>query len=153
MNVNENYLKAILQIIKTGHWITDSVSQELKEYGITEPQFNVLRILRGRKGVPATVQQIQKEMVQKSSNVTRIIDKLLKRGLVNRMECPNNRRKMDITITKKGTELLTVLGKKVFQFHGPMAQNLNEEEAETLTNLILKLKGEQTDETYSSNRS
>ena len=142
-----------MQIIRTGHWITDSVSQELKEYGITEPQFNVLRILQGRKGVPATVQQIQMEMVQKNSNVTRIIDKLLKRGLVNRKECPKNRRKMDITITNKGTELLTVLGKKVFQFHGPMAQNLNEEEAETLTNLILKLKGEKTDETYSSNRS
>ena len=142
MNVNASYLKAIMQIIRTGHWITDSVSQELKEYGITEPQFNVLRILQGRKGKPATVQEIQQDMVQRSSNVTRIIDKLQKRGLVNRQECPANRRKMDITITEGGTELLAILGKKVFQFHGPMAQNLSEQEAETLTKLILKLKGE-----------
>ena len=146
MNINTNYLNAVYQVIKTGHWITDMVGQELKEFGITEPQFNVLRILQGRKGVPITVQEIQNKMVQRSSNVTRIIDKLSEKGLVDRKECPDNRRKMDITITYKGSKMLVTLGKKVYQFHGPMAKNLTEGEAQTLTKLIIKLKGETNNE-------
>jgi DNA-binding MarR family transcriptional regulator len=115
------------------------VSQELKEYGITEPQFNVLRILQQYKGNPITVHEIQQKMVQRNSNVTRIIDKLIRKGLVDRRECQGNRRKMDVTITYKGSRMLVTLGKKVYQFHGPMAKNLTEVEALTLTNLILKL--------------
>ena len=146
MNVNSTLLGAAYQIVKTGHWLTDRISHELKEYGITEPQFNVLRILQGRKGQPITVQEIQENMVQRSSNVTRIIDKLLDKGLVERKECPENRRKMDITITYKGSRLLVTLGKKVYQFYGPMASNLTEEEAIALTKLIFKLKGQTNNE-------
>ena len=142
VNVNTNYLKAIHQIICAGHWITDTVGQELKEFGITEPQFNVLRILHGRKGRPIAVQESQEQMVQRTSNVTRIVDKLLEKGLVDRQECSENRRKMDITITPEGSNMLAILSKKVYQFHGPMAQNLTEEEAQTLTKLIIKLRGE-----------
>ena len=104
--MTSNYYTAIHQIIRTGHWITDQISQELKEHDVTEPQFNVLRILRGRKGNPVTVVEIQEQMVQRTSNVTRIIDKLLVKGLVDRQECHANRRKMDITITEKGRTFL-----------------------------------------------
>ncbi len=139
--MNQNYLSAIDQIIRTGHWITDSVSKELKEFDITEPQYNVLRVLKVRNGEPITVQKIQEKMVQKSSNVTRIIDKLLLKDLVERTECPSNRRRMDITITSKGEDLLKDLDKKVIEFHRPMAQNLTAEEAHQLKTLIIKLKG------------
>ncbi|ANQ49401.1 MarR family transcriptional regulator [Flammeovirga sp. MY04] len=138
----KSYYKAIHEIIKTGHWITDAVGQVLKEDKITEPQFNVLRILKGQKGSPITVQEIQERMVQRSSNVTRIIDKLLDKGLVKREECPTNRRKMDITITPFGLEELERFDQKVIEFHVPYTQNLTAEEAETLEKLIKKLKGE-----------
>ncbi len=137
-----SYYEAIIEIIRTGHWITDQVAVELKEFDISEPQFNVLRILKGRKGEPISVQEIQCEMVQRSSNVTRIIDKLLSKGLVERRECSSNRRKMDITITDKGADLLKKLNKKVNDFHKPMINNLTEQEAAQLKNLIRKLKGE-----------
>ncbi|KXX71950.1 MULTISPECIES: MarR family winged helix-turn-helix transcriptional regulator [unclassified Flammeovirga] len=139
---SKKYYKAIHQIIVTGHWITDQVGKDLKEYGITEPQFNVLRILKGQKGDPITVQEIQERMVQRSSNVTRIVDKLLDKQLVLRKECPTNRRKMDITITEKGLEELQKLDTKVGQFHEQFQGNLSEEELETLATLIKKLKGE-----------
>jgi DNA-binding MarR family transcriptional regulator len=139
------FSQAIYQIITTGHWITDQVSKELKEFGITEPQFNVLRILRGAKGEPIAVQEIQGKMVQRSSNVTRIIDKLLSKGFVERNQCPDNRRKMDIAITKAGLEKLKILDKKLDHFHEPLMENLNEEELETLKNLIIKLKGNNND--------
>ncbi len=139
--MNQDYLSAIDQIIRTGHWITDQVSVELREFDISEPQYNVLRVLKVRSGEPITVQKIQEKMVQRTSNVTRIIDKLLDKGLVNRIECPTNRRKMDITITEKGENLLGELNKKVIAFHQPMAKNLSTEDAQTLKKLILKLKG------------
>ena len=138
MNV---YFEAMFEIIKTGHWITDSVSMELKEFDIYEPQFNVLRILRGAKGKPISANAILEKMVQRSSNITRIVDKLTAKGLVERTLSTDDRRKMDIVITTKGLALLIKLDKKVEALHKPMMNNLSAEEAETLKRLIIKLKG------------
>ena len=88
------------------------------------------------------IQKIQEKMVQRSSNVTRLIDKLQEKGLVNREECASNRRKMDITITLQGLDLLEKLDEKVKDFHVPMTNNLTTEEAQTLKQLIIKLKGQ-----------
>ncbi len=140
--MNRNYLLATHQIIRTGHWITDQVTVELKEFGITEPQYNVLKILQAKKGDPITVHEIQKGMIQRSSNVTRIIDKLIDKGLVLRSECPSNRRKMDNSITDSGNQLLKKLDEKVLRFHQPMAKNITQDEAILLLKLIKKLKGE-----------
>ena len=121
--------------------MTDSVSKELKEYDIYEPQFNVLRILRGAKGKPVSVNTILDNMIQRSSNVTRIVDKLEAKGLVKRTLCTKDRRKMDIIITDEGLTLLKKLDKKVKALHKPMMHNLTEEEAITLKHLIKKLRG------------
>lgn len=136
-----NYFETIHEIIRTGHWITDSVSKELKEYDIYEPQYNVLRILRGAKGKPISVNTILENMVQRASNVSRIVDKLTLKGLVERTLCSEDRRKMDIIITNEGLELLKKLDKKVESFHKPMKDNISSEEADTLKRLIKKLKG------------
>lgn len=138
--MSEQYFQVVYQIITMGHWVTDQISKELKEFGMTEPQYNVLRVLSSAKGEPLTVQEILNNMVQRSSNVTRIIDKLLKKGYVNRQECATNRRKMDITITEEGCEILEKLDVKVYDFHRPMAGKLTEEELVTLKALIQKLK-------------
>ena len=138
--MNEYYFQTIHQIITTGHWITDQVSDVLKPFGITEPQYNVLRTLHAAKGKPLTVQKLLDNMVQRSSNITRIVDKLIVKGYVERKECPSNRRKMDITITTLGLEKLKVLDKKVFELHQPLMDNLNKEELIMLKNLIIKLK-------------
>lgn len=136
-----NYIfEAIHEIIRTGHLFTDSVSKELKEFDIYEPQFNVLRILRGAKGKPISVNTILDKMLQRSSNVTRIVDKLIQKGLVERTLCEHDRRKMDIIITKAGLDLLEKLDKKVYDFHEPMLNNLDANEAESLKKLIIKLK-------------
>ncbi|MGL1887436.1 MAG: MarR family transcriptional regulator [Reichenbachiella sp.] len=142
MNKKEAYFSAISQIIRTGHMITEQVNADLKPLGMTEPQFNVLRILKGQKGNPITVVDIQSRMVQKSSNVTRIIDKLLDKVLVERKECPSNRRKMDITITPKGLTLVDELSERLETYHTSYVENITEEEAMTIARLIKKLKGE-----------
>lgn len=137
-----NYYQTIHEIIKTGHWITERVNKTLKEFNITEPQFNVLRILRDANGEPLTVQKILEKMIQRNSNVTRIVDKLLSKGLVTRQENPNNRRKMDIGITKTGLRLLKKLDKNVENIHEPMMKRLSPEELEQLKELIYKLIAE-----------
>ena len=138
--MKEKYFQTIHQIICTGHWITDQVSLALKSFGITEPQYNVLRILKEANGNPLTVQTILANMVQRSSNITRIVDKLLSKGFVERKECPSNRRKMDITITEAGKKILKQLDDKVFEFHSPLMDKLTSEELEHLKQLIIKLK-------------
>ena len=138
--MSKPYYQTIHQIITMGHWITDQVSQELKEFDITEPQYNVLRILAGAQGEPKTVQDILEGMVQRNSNVTRIVDKLLLKGLVERKECLSNRRKMDITITQSGVLFLKKLDRKVYAFHRPMIKNLDIENLELLKGLLLKLR-------------
>ena len=136
----KKYYKTVHKIIKTGHWITDSISQEIKSYGATEPQYNVLRILSDRDK-PTSVMEITEGMVQRSSNVTRIIDKLLDKKFVIRKECSTNRRKMDISITDDGRDFLKKLDKKVHAFHYPMMDNLSGKEADALRFLIEKMKG------------
>ena len=138
--MNKRYLQTIHQIICTGHWITDQVSQVLKPFEITEPQYNVLRVLQAAEGRPLTVQEILEQMVQRSSNITRIVDKLIDKGLADRKECPSNRRKMDITITAAGKRLLKKLDKEVYKFHEPYSNNLTIKELNTLSKLIQKLR-------------
>ena len=135
-----SYFQAVYEILRTGHWFTDQVSRELKEYGIYEPQFNVLRILRGA-GRQVSVSYILERMIQPSSNVTRIVEKLESRGLVDRKLCPADRRKMDISITPEGLKLLRQLDAKVEKLHEPMMHNLTDSEAKQLKQLIQKLKG------------
>ena len=137
---NKEYYKAIFQVIKTGHWFTDSLSQELKEYGISEPQYNALRSLKSFEGKPMTVVELSERMIQRSSNVTRIIDKLIFKNLVIRQECPSNRRKVDIVLTQKGQDFLKILDKKVYEFHEPMINKLTSDELTTLKELIQKLR-------------
>lgn len=134
--MNENYLKVITTVIQKGHWLTDNVSAELKEYEISEPQFNVLRILRGAKGEPLTVQEISNRMLKRSSNITRLIDKLLKRNLVVRKECETNRRKMDIIITSEGLQLLKKLDKKLEHFHKQFETDLSDRDLKKLSGLL-----------------
>lgn len=140
--MNKEYYAAMHEIIKAGHWITDSVSKELKEYDIYEPQYNVLRILRGANRKPVSVNTILSKMVQRSSNVTRIVDKLTQKGLVGRRLCDKDRRKMDIIITPSGIALLKKLDIIIEAFHKPYSKRLTLEEAKTLKHLIQKLRGQ-----------
>ena len=137
--MHKPYYSTIHSITTTGHWITDNVGKALKAYGISEPQYNVLRILEHANGEPVSVGSILEQMVQRNSNITRLVDKLMVKGFVHRQECPVNRRKMDISITEAGSSLLKDLDKSVQQFHQPMIDNLSEKELKTLKFLIKKL--------------
>lgn len=126
-------------------WITSSnlnveVAESVKSFGISMQQFNVLRILRGQKGKPANLQTIQERMVHKMSNTTRLVDKLIEKKLTERFICENNRRKVEITITRKGMSLLDELDPIVAEAEERCTKNLSVKEVETLNNLLNKLR-------------
>ncbi len=98
--------KAYLNIVFTSGWLSLRQAAAFRPYGVTLPQFNVLRILRGQHPKPATVALLIDRMLDKTSNASRIVDKLEEKKLVTRTVCPANRRAVDIRITAAGLDLL-----------------------------------------------
>ncbi|HLF52690.1 MarR family winged helix-turn-helix transcriptional regulator [Flavobacterium sp.] len=132
--------KTVLNILYTQNIITEKFSELLKPYDLSEEQFNVLRILRGQKGKPANMCLIQERMLAKTSNTTRLVDKLLLKDFVTREVCPDNRRKMEVQITQKGLALLSELDPKVIEHELSFSNNLNSEELDQLNVLLEKFR-------------
>jgi len=140
MQFKSPYDKAMLNIIFTGAWMSESFNQFLKPFGLSSQQFNVLRILRGQKGKPAPLYLIQERMVHRSSNATRLVDKLLLKGLVQREQDESNRRKIEITITQKALKLLDQIEEKHKYFRQSLHDKINKKEAELLAKLLDKIR-------------
>ena len=132
--------KTVLNILYTQNTIADKFNELLKPFDISTEQFNVLRILRGQKGKPANMCVIQERMVAKTSNTTRLVDKLLLKNLVTREVCPDNRRKIEVQITQKGLDLLDQLDPKVIQYENSFSNNLSSEELAKLNLLLEKFR-------------
>ena len=98
--------KAAINIMFTSSWLRNINSARLKHYDITPEQFNVLRILRGSHPRKMMLADITSRMLDKSSNATRLVEKLRQKGMVQREICENNRRQVDISINDKGLEIL-----------------------------------------------
>lgn len=137
----------VIRILTSGYKANDELSAMFKTHGISLPQFNVLRILRGRKGEAANLSTIQERMIHKMSNTTRLIDKLIEGGYVNRFICEKNRRKIEIFITKKGLELLNTLDIQLETKEQFLLNNLNDKEKEELMRLLSKVQTSITSET------
>lgn len=120
--------KTVINIMYTSRIIEEAVAAILKPYDLTMPQYNVMRILRGQKGKPANLCTIQERMVDRSSNTTRLVDKLIKKGWAQRTVCKNNRRKVEITITSTGLDILKELDPITEENNKNILKNLTEEQ-------------------------
>lgn len=138
----DNSKKIILNVLYTQNVITDRFNEILKPYELSGEQYNVLRILRGQKGNPANMFVIQERMLAKTSNTTRLVDKLLLKKLVTRNVCPENRRKIEVLITPKGLDVLTELDPKVIEHEQFFSKNLNPKELEQLNILLEKYRNQ-----------
>lgn len=132
--------KTVINLMYTTRFVEEKITAVLKEHDITMQQFNVLRILRGQKGNPANLSTIQERMVDRSSNASRLVDKLLKKNWAERRVCPTNRRKVEITITDQGTRLLQTLDPIMEENNKDILSNLSENELENLNHLLDKLR-------------
>ena len=132
--------KTLLNIIYTQNCVAERFNEVLKSYDLSSEQFNVLRILKGQKGNSVNMYIIQERMIAKTSNTTRLVDKLLLKELCTREVCSDNRRKIEVSITKKGLELLDNINPKVEQFESKWVEQLTSEELKTLNALLDKLR-------------
>ena len=138
----DNSKKIILNVLYTQNVVAENFNEILKPYDISGEQYNVLRILRGQKGNPANMCMIQERMLAKTSNTTRLVDKLLLKELVTRKVCPENRRKIEVLITQKGLDVLKELDPKVTQHEESFSKNLNAEEINLLNQLLEKYRNQ-----------
>ena len=100
------FSKAIINLVYTNSWLNQKHVALFKPFGLTSPQFNILRILRGQHPKPSTVNMLIDRMLDKSSNASRIVDKLEEKGLVVRKQCSDDRRAVDVYISTNGLHLL-----------------------------------------------
>ncbi|MCF0070720.1 MarR family transcriptional regulator [Dyadobacter sp. CY261] len=133
------YQKLALNLMFTTKWLEYKQLESFKEYDITPQQYNVLRILRGQQGNPIKVSDITERMLDKSSNTSRLVDKLLAKNLAKRSSCESDRRAVDVVITEEGLELLKVLDPFIEDWENRFAI-ITEEEADQISALLDKLR-------------
>src|SRR5215216_3556470 len=131
--------KAMLNILFTNGWFTEKMKNILAPEDITPQQYNILRILRGSFPQPLSTLQIRERMLDRMSDTSRIVDRLVAKQLVKKVICSKDRRLVDVTITEKGQNLLRKLDAQVNHFEDIM-DNLTEKEAATISNLLDKLR-------------
>lgn len=130
--------RTIIHLSLVMNKVDEEVALSLKPFDISIQQFNVLSILRGQKGKPANLSTINERMVSKMSNTTRLVDKLLLKGFVNRNICKQNRRKVEILITKEGLNILKRIDGILFETEKAILKNFNESELHELNTLLNK---------------
>ena len=132
--------RASINIIFTAGWLNQEAAQVLRPYDISVQQFNILRILRGQKGKPATVKLLTERMLDKMSNASRLVEKLRKKGYVERTECPDDRRRVDIHITYAGLEVCEQSSAAMDANMHRSIDKLTDEQANLLNELLDQLR-------------
>ncbi len=132
---------AYFNLIETSSLIEMKVKEALKNFGLTHPQFNILKILNGSRPTPLSASHVKERMLFKNPDVTRLIDRLVEKGFVLRRPCQENRRKVDLHISKKGEELIlkaTPVVKK--SIHDFFKNELDANEARALNDYLTRIK-------------
>lgn len=129
--------KLLVNILYTNNWIMNEMASILKPYQISNQQFFVLRVLEENKPAPVSTNYVIKQMMNENSNASRLVDKLILKGLAIREQNPQDRRQVDISITQKGSLLLKLLEEKISHweaYHIP----LKTEESARMAELLAK---------------
>ncbi len=132
--------KLILNLIYTYNQVSAQMITLLATYGLTVQQYNILRILKGQYPTPATNNLVKERMLDRNSDVTRIVDRMIRNGLVTRTSCEEDRRRVDILITQAGMDMLDAIQDQEMKMDD-IAGNLSMEEQIGLNTLLDKLRG------------
>jgi DNA-binding MarR family transcriptional regulator len=133
--------RAAVNILYTASWLNMKNTETLKPFALTPQQFNVLRILRGQHPKPSTVNLLMQRMLDKSSNASRLVDRLLEKGFVTRETNRQDKRAVDVYISQKGLDVLETIDKTVGLLESHL-DHLTESEARMLSDLLDKLRGD-----------
>lgn len=132
--------KLIINLIYTYNQISGQMSLILQPHGLTMQQYNILRILKGQYPNPSTNNLVKERMLDRNSDVTRLIDRMIRNGLVTRTSCEKDRRRVDILITQQGLDVLDAI-----QSHETdvdlIAQRLSEDQQRSMNDMLDRLRG------------
>ena len=127
-------------MLYTHSWVNERIKTFLEQYDLSTQQYNVLRILNGSFPNPLSTQEIRNRMLDKASDASRIVDRLILKGLVTKKTCKADKRLVDVVISEEGRKLLAVVNEKVDALDEHILQNLTEKEAVTLNELLDKIR-------------
>ncbi|HTJ52379.1 MAG TPA: MarR family transcriptional regulator [Cyclobacteriaceae bacterium] len=130
--------KAIINLIYTTNWLSSKQQDFMKPYGITSQQFNILRILRGQHPKSISGTEIKSRMLDRNSDVSRLLDRLAAKDLITKNICPQDKRAVDVSITNEGMKLLQTIDKSAEEMDSLL--DLTEEEATMFSNLLDKAR-------------
>ncbi|MFL5810729.1 MAG: MarR family winged helix-turn-helix transcriptional regulator [Flavisolibacter sp.] len=133
--------KALINLLYTYGWVIEKIKNSLSKDDITHQQYNILRILRGSLPKPLSTLQIRERMLDRMSDTSRIVDRLVIKGLVKKTTCSKDKRLVDVLITEKGQKLLTKIDSEVDHIDSIMG-HLSNDEAKALSDLLDKLRYE-----------
>ncbi len=134
-----SHQKAAINLIYTLSWMREKTKCIFEAEDITPQQFNILRILRGSFPQPLSTLQIRERMLEKMSDTSRIVDRLITKGFVKKLTCKNDRRLVDVIISDKGKKLLERLDTRQNEIDGVL-NNLSEKDANILSDLLDKIR-------------
>lgn len=138
-NFRNELQKASLNLLFTSGWLSNKHKESFKPYGITPQQYNVLRILRGSLPKTISTSEIKSRMLDRNSDVSRIVDRLNLKGWIQKTPCPKDRRLVDVTISEDGLTLLDRMESQVEQLENNLGK-LSEDEANQLNELLDKIR-------------
>jgi len=136
----DDYRRLLVNLLFTNNWLNQQLAPFFRGFDLTPQQHNVMAILRGQHPEPVCFGEIQERMVDRNSNVTRLVDKLIEKNLVTRGICPDNRRMIEVRLTPAGLDLLNEIDSKFPELYSRF-HNLSSTEAVLVSNLLDKLRG------------
>lgn len=137
---NDEYHKLMVNLMFTGSWLNIRQIHFFKKYDLSLQQYNIMRILRGQYPQPASVNLLIERMLDKMSNASRLVDKLHAKGLVDRKKNKDDKRQVDVVLSKKGLKLLDTLDNDIKNLESQLMK-LDRKEAVLLSDLLDKMRG------------
>jgi DNA-binding MarR family transcriptional regulator len=135
-----SHQKAVVNLLYTYGWITNLLRLLLNKHNVTLQQYNILRILRGHHPNPATINILKERMLDKMSDASRIVERLVQKDLFIRCVSDKDRRAVDILISQNGLDILQKLDTEI-SLKAMLSNNISEDEASTLSGLLDKMRG------------
>jgi len=141
-NFRNEFQKMGINLLFTANWLNEQIGKMLSEEGVTQQQYNILRILRG-SAIPLSTLKIRERMLDKMSDTSRIVDRLIAKELVVKNSCEKDKRLVDITLSPKGLDLVDQLDRYNERIDA-LLKGINESEAQMMNQILDKIRVDPT---------
>ena len=141
-DINTIHALAYFNLLKTGSWVEEVIKKALKPFNLTHAQLNALHVLYEKDPAPVSANELKNRILVHNPDVTRLLDRLVSKGFVHRETCPENRRKIDISLTGPGRKLFLDAHMAAKEVLGNFFEDqISEDEATELRRILHKIRG------------